>query len=266
MKRSTGRVWSPPARPLEDADDVLAGFDAHLAERTGVSMARERELANMQPAELLGEAESLHSMLDRFAAVVVAAHDGSGAARGFVQRLDLKLISRDHDWRRIFKSLVATHDGGEQYLQVALARYRQYLESRASLVHRLLAKRGHLTRTAELGAPSAAKPRLDRLPPRSRVPVSLVYRGVVPLWLGGHRFVLRDGLPPTLADPAADNVWPLRRCELLVGRHPESDIVVPARLEQVSRAHAVLEWTGATRVLVTDLSSGGTYLELPRHH
>ncbi len=264
MHAARQRAVAPRARRRDDVEDPLAGFDARLAERTEVSMAREFELAALPASELHAEAHSLRCLLDRFASVVAAAHDARGVARGFLQRLDLKFISRDHDWRSVFAALAGGDDRGEPYLVVALARYRQYLENRASLVARLIAAQDPLADTAEVTPPPRA-PRLVRLPARRPVLVSLVYRGELALWLGGHRFGLHDGFPPELSDPSGENVWPLQRRGLVIGRHTESDIVVDARLEQVSRAHAVLEWPGYTRVIVIDLSSNGTYLERRPH-
>ena len=46
----------------------------------------------------------------------------------------------------------------------------------------------------------------------------------------------------------------------MVGRHPESDIVVDPDFHDVSRAHAILEWSGAGEVTLTDLSTRGTFV------
>ena len=261
MNAAGERASVSRARGREEAAHLLAGFDARLAGRTGVSMAREFQLGMLKPAQLRSQADSLHRLLDHLASVVAAAHADPGIARGYLQRLDLKLISRDHDWRSVLTALSTAQASTEPYMLVALTRYRQYLESRASLVARLLAEQDQLAETAEMAPVPANLPHLVRLPPRRAALVSLAYRDELALWLGGHRFRLRDGFPPELTDPAGENTWPLERRGLVIGRHTESDIVVDARLDQVSRAHAVIEWPGYTRIIVIDLSSGGTFLE-----
>ena len=252
----------------DDRADRLADFEAELCERTRVPMQREFELAAMAPRELAEQAQSVRCLIDRIASVVSAAHADPGVARGFLERLDLKLVSRDHDWRAVFRGLLDAPPGTERFHLAALARYRQYLEARSELVERLLRQQEALQETAELEPvprPSGG-PKLVRLPARRPVLVPLSYRSELALWLGGHRFVVRDGFPPELQSPDGEHRWPLERRGLMVGRHPESDIVVDARLDQVSRAHAVVEWPGYTRIIVIDLSSGGTFVErTPRH-
>ena len=266
MQVSAEREAPPVSHPVDDVEDMLAGFDARLAERVVVPTAREFELADLDSEELLAQSESIRCLLERLASVVAAAYADAGVARGFLQRLDLKLITRDHDWRSVFRALADSPAGTEQYQLVALARYRQYLETRASLIERLLAKRGNLSETAELERVVLDEPKLVRLPSRRPVLVPLEYRGELALWLGGHRFVIRDGFPPELIDPPSETSWPLQREGMMIGRHPENDIVVDARFDQVSRAHAILEWPGYTRVIVVDLSTGGTFLERRVRH
>ena len=245
----------------------LAGFEAQLANCTQVPTRREFELSGLPPQDLAEQARSLRCLIERIASVVSAAHEDAGAARDFLHRLDLRLISRDHDWRAVFRALVDVPAGSEPFQVAALARYRQYLEARSDLVAQLLRQQDQLQETAELEpVQRPAAPKLVRLPARRPVLVPLSYRSELALWLGGHRFVVRDGFPPVLEDPQGESKWQLERHGMMVGRHPESDIVVDARLDQVSRAHAVIEWPGYTRLIVIDLSSSGTFVERsPRH-
>ena len=52
----------------------------------------------------------------------------------------------------------------------------------------------------------------------------------------------------------------------MIGRHPESDVVVDPDLHDVSRAHAIIDWQSGPAVTVTDLSTRGTYVPMPDRH
>ena len=48
----------------------------------------------------------------------------------------------------------------------------------------------------------------------------------------------------------------------MLGRHPESDVVIDRDFNDVSRAHAILEWHEGATVSNTDLSTRGTFVPI----
>ena len=71
---------------------------------------------------------------------------------------------------------------------------------------------------------------------------------------------VRTGASPVLAIPDYRNFM-LRDGSNIVGRDPGGDIVLEARWPDVSRRHLIIEVTDLGRLILTDLSSFGTFVE-----
>ena len=200
----------------------------------------------------------------------------------FLVHLDLKVISRDHDWRAIF-SAVREHEGegSDQYKRAVLIKYLQYLSFRKRLLDFIHARKAGLEETDELcadltrvpanadaargssmeriGGNSDAIDGFARMPLGETVEFSLGAEEVFEFMLARHRFELVGGTHPYVVDRNGVTCF-VRPGRNMVGRHPESDLTVDANFSAVSRAHLILEWDGQQIFRMMDLSTRGTWL------
>jgi hypothetical protein len=206
-----------------------------------------------------------------------------GSMDDFLQELDLKIISRDHDWRAIFATLRGQHgDDSDQYKRAVLIKYLQYLSFRKRLLDFIHSRKAGLEETDELSAELTRMPPpageegnssvvriglaravyaegFDRMPLGESVEVSLADGDVLEFLLARHRFELVGGNHPYVVDRNGVTCF-VKPGRNMVGRHPESDLTVDANFGDVSRAHMVLEWDGGVSFRLMDLSSRGTWL------
>ena len=77
--------------------------------------------------------------------------------------------------------------------------------------------------------------------------------------LAAHLFRVVGGTPPSLIDQNGVT-YVLEEGRKMIGRHPESDVLVDQDFGDVSRAHLLMDWRPPGRLEMTDLSTRGTYL------
>jgi len=257
-------------RPGDDPSD----FERHLAERTKVPPHRLTEYLGMPEDALKRELHTVARILKRFAEAVVDCMDDPEKGSGFLKELDLRAISRDHEWRAIFSTFRAHASGYEDQKRVILIKYLQYLSFRKRLLAFIYTKKAGLAETDELhdltlfpsGGPGARErvrvpgDRFTRLALGESVCVALPPAGKVEIMLAGHLFRLIGTRVPCLLDQRG-TMYFLENGRTMVGRHPESDVEVDSEYRDVSRAHMIVEWReGAHEVTITDLSSRGTFV------
>ncbi len=264
--------------------DPLQDFEQRLADRTKVPSDRLAEFLGWDEDKVRREAKVVTRVLKRFAEAVVQSMEDPDSMDGFLVELDLKTISRDHDWRAIFATIrEQCGEDARQYQRAVLIKYLQYLSFRKRLLDFIHARKAGLEETDELSS------ELTRLPPAAdamegessvvrigvvrgageedyrRIPlgeaveVSLGAEEVLRFRLSRHRFELVGGDHPYVVDGSGVTCF-VRPGRNMVGRHPESDLTVDANFADVSRAHMVLEWDGGERFRIMDLSSRGTWL------
>jgi len=252
-----------PDRHLPGAvPGALGALESALSARTEVSATQAERLRALPLGDLDREARAGAEIVKRLADAVTAAMYEPRQAVSFLQALDLRVVTRDHDWRAIFGELREQAGGDGQRERVALWSYMAYLCSRRELIEHVLEQRRALEATHERPA-LELEPRptgIVRLPKGETVIVKLPYRGELTLYLGRHAFTLADGHPPRLLDP--EGGWQkLRYGSQLVGRHPACDLVTWPDFGDVSRAHLDLEWQGDSHIAITDRSSRGTFVD-----
>ena len=162
-----------------------------------------------------------------------------------------------------------------------LIKYLQYLSFRKRLLEFIHSRKAGLEETDELaidlthlpkiaqaaedgsvvrlGVVAASPGGFKRIPLGETVEIVLGSDDIFCFLLGRHRFELIGGSRPYVLDANGVTCF-VRSGRNMVGRHPESDVTVDANFSDVSRAHLVLEWDGAERFRVMDLSSRGTWL------
>ena len=263
-------------------EDSVGDFESRLSSRTKVPGERLSDFLGWSETKVRREAKLVSSILKRFAGAVVQSMDEPKSMNSFLVELDLKTISRDHDWRAIF-SAVREHEGedSDQYKRAVLIKYLQYLSFRKRLLDFIHARKAGLEETDELCADLTQLPRVaeangdssvvrvgvvasattgfDRMPLGETVELTLGGEEVFEFLLARHRFELVGGVHPYVVDRNGVTCF-VRPGRNMVGRHPESDLTVDANFSAVSRAHLVLEWDGAQTYRLMDLSSRGTWL------
>lgn len=255
---------------------TIEAFEADLAQRAKVPSPRLDELMRQDESFIREEAEAVTAILKRFARAVVDSMDDPHGADVFLRELDLKAVSRDHHWRTIFAELRARDKRFEQHKRVLLIKYLQYLSFRKKLLDYIYERKAGLEETANhpdltifpapddptrtnAGGTALPVAEFSRIPIGETVTVSLPESGSVKVLLSRRMFRLLGAEAPCLVDQNGTTHF-LKLGRNMIGRHPESDVVIDRDFNDVSRAHAIVEWRGGAEVLVTDLSTRGTFV------
>lgn len=259
------------------ANCALDDFEADLARRSKVPAPRLDELMRQDEIQIRSETEAVSAILKRFARAVVESMDDPQGADAFLRDLDLTAISRDHHWRSIFAELRARDKRFEQHKRVLLIKYLQYLSFRKKLLDYIQERKAGLEQTASHPDltifpspedPTRMRPgrgsatplgEFSRIPIGETVSVLLPESGSLKLLLSRRMFRLLGVEGPCLVDQNGATHF-LKPGRNMVGRHPESDIVIDRDFNDVSRAHAIIEWRGHGELFITDLSTRGTFV------
>lgn len=259
----------------------LSEFESRLNQCTKVPLDRLEEFLDWSDDRVRQETQIVNRVLRRFAEAVVNSMESPASAGDFLCELDLKLISRDHDWRAVFSTIKAQASEFDDFKRALLIKYLQYLSFRKRLLEFIYSRRRALDQTEELpgiflgsGASGIdlerAADRLNqapegfiRLPLGESREVRLSPSMEADLMLAGHAFRLLGGEPPAMRDQNAVTYF-LRPGRNMVGRHPESDVRVDQNFSDISRAHCLIEWRGGDLLVLTDLSSRGTFVRRSR--
>ena len=261
--------------------EAMQEFEDHLSHCTKVPSERLGDFLGWSEDKVRAEAKLVTRILKRFAEAVVHSMEDPDSMRGFIADLDLKTISRDHDWRAIFASLRSQPGDARQQQRAVLIKYLQYLSFRKRLLDFIHARKAGLEETDDLSSELTRMPGSDepsersvvrlgvvgrlpdddfeRMPLGETVEVSLAQEDMLEFSLARHRFELVGGMHPYVVDRKGVTCF-VRPGRNMVGRHPESDITVDPNFSDVSRAHLILEWDGECGFRLMDLSSRGTWL------
>lgn len=265
-----------------------------LASRTEVPAVKIAELVHLDSKQLMEEAASVRQVERHFMEILSRSIQDPASIGYLLREMDMKMFSQDHDWRSIMQSLSRQHTRFDDYKQLALVKYTQYLASRQDVLKGIFnykPRRGvgeaeldpgmdppfretliidveSLPDDPALGAArqsagdasDASTPtRLMRLPRGESVRLCPAAGSSVELVLSRHSFQIRTGQPPILVDDAGGE-HPLGNGRNRIGRHPDSDIMVDAAYRDVSRTHLILELDDDHGLRITDLSSHGTFV------
>jgi len=214
--------------------------------------------------------------------------ENPASTNAFLRDLDLKSISRDHDWRAIFSTIRAHESGYDGYKRTVLIRYLQYLSFRKRLLDYIYTRKqgfdemdsyaDELTEypsppplaAPDTGFDSGDGPMSEdglrrftgdfrRMPMGEALEIPLAKAEKLDIMLAGHLFRIIGGHPPSLIDQNGVTYF-LKDGRNMVGRHPESDVPIDQNFSDVSRAHLIVEWEGTERITVIDLSSRGSFI------
>lgn len=258
----------------------VADYARQLGPCTRLPSERLEDFLGWSEHSIRREAEAVSRVLKRFAEAVVQSMDAPQRLDDFLTQLDLKTISRDHDWRAIFAAIRDYHDAhSAEFKRTTLIKYLQYLSFRKRMLEYIHTRKANLAETAELASSELTQALVrddgtppvtpgdggfQRMPMGESVPVQLGSEEVLELVLGRNLFELVGGAHPYLVDENGVTCF-VRKGRNVVGRHPESDICVDGNFCNVSRAHLILDWDGGRRFVLMDLSSRGSWVRQNRY-
>lgn len=259
----------------------LKAFEAVLRSRSDRPAESVVELMSVDPKEVRHAAASVTQTLKRFAGAIVKSMDNPAIVNNFLRELDLKLISKDHDWREIFAAISDKDTSFEPHKRVLIIKYLQYLSTRKRLLAHVLSRRTSLDDTGDhskfsSGSHTDVDPEVssmletadlgvlipknyERLQMGESVQLDLPEGTTFEIMLAKHVYRLSGGATPKLISPEGTE-HALKEGRNMVGRHPECDVVSDRNYRDVSRVHIIVEWTGEPWVKVTDLSTLGTFV------
>ena len=280
--------------------DSKVDFEFALASRTEVPAGKISELVRFDSQQLLDEANSVRQVERHFVEMLSRSIQEPGSIGYLLRQMDMKLFSQDHEWRAIMTALARQDRRYDEFKQLALVKYVQYLASRQDVLKGIYAHKA-ATQGGEVSEPDAgmdpsyrqtvifdvadlpgadmppppasgdqtqvaatpdstpAPPRLHRLPRGESVRLNAPSGEAVEVVLSRHPFLVKLGEQPALVDLEGTET-PLSRSRNVIGRHPDSDIMVDAAYRDVSRTHLILEFTDDGGLALTDLSAHGTFV------
>lgn len=286
-------VFELPAGELRFSD--LDEFRRALDERTVFPEHHSAGLADACPVELKRIATNLRQVEKRLADILAEALDEPGTMTPLLRQLDLKLFSKDHDWRDLMAVLARQSEALDDLKKLALVRYMHYLSSRQEVLRNLYLRKRYQREPAETAAtgsnpgglscarneafqphetaifdqaartaPNPAGPPLRALPRGETVCIQLRAQGETTIGLSRqHLFKLLAGNPMRLVDPRGVS-YELLDGRNVVGRHAGNEVVLDPAYHAASRRHVVIEPLGPATALFTDLSAHGTLVEADR--
>jgi len=257
-------------------------FEFALAGRTCVPVSKIASLVDVPDTDLLNEAAAIKQAERRFSEALSGVLANIEDINQFMKEIDLSLISQDNEWRAIISALMAVPASFEQYKKVALVKYMQYLVSRQEIIkvlheHRQKQKEGaapggdgqseaesKLKETAIFDVTTFQTPAEDateygRLPKGETLEISVEPDETFTLLVAKHKcqILRRDRL--LFVDDRGQETT-LRTGKNIIGRDAGADVVMDANLRDVSRKHLIVESDGTSVVLLTDISSHGSWV------
>ena len=249
--------------------------------RTGVTSSRYHALFEREAKELWDEAQSIKAIEKTLVDILEdALCDGSPCGPA-MRTLGLHVFSADHGWRELIEQLIAADDRYDAYKRLALIKYMQYLGARQEVIRLIFATKNKGKSSARADAPTAAPSgtavmetmlfdvsttgdgisgngSLQRLPRGEAVKLYALPGHAIDIRLAKHAFRLLNDNGWVLCEPDGRR-HSLGDAQTMVGRGRENDIRLDAQFGYLSRRHLIVEPQDDHVILVTDLSSHGTF-------
>ncbi len=266
-----------------------ADFEFCLASRVDVPAVKMVDLMKMRTSDLRKEAKNIRRVEKKFTEFLSNTLSGAGTIHQYLGQLDVKIFSQDHEWRSIFRGLLVLGPEGDELKRIALVKYMQYLASRQDVLkHIYFGKKAQekpdaaesevegepeiedqppeLRQTSIFNMEESRKPeepsvatRLERLPRGETVIVRGDGIADIPMGLSTYPFHLVPGDQWRLVDEQGREMS-LRPGRNVIGRHDGNEVSVDPDLRSVSRNHLVAEVIDELAIMLTDISSHGTFV------
>jgi hypothetical protein len=192
----------------------------------------------------------------------------------------LQVFSKDHNWRALMESLNKLGDEFDGYKRLALIKYLQYLRARQELLRLIFAmtindssEQSTLARQSgvdfdanetllfdlnQIGDSDPTENPLQQLPQGEAVRVHALPGHAIEIRVGKYPFKLMNADGLVLCDPHGRH-YALSDGQNLVGRGSGCDIPLSKEFRNVSRRHLIAEPIDDHIILLTDISSHGTF-------
>ena len=281
-----------------------AEFEFGLASRIEFPVRKAARLVERSADELKGMAIKLRAVEKRFAAVFARCLEQPYRIGELLAELESGLLSKDHDWRDIVEALCQHGPEYDDFKNIALVKYMQYLASRQAVLRSIYLEKvqGGLELQSSVSEESSVEePMLASVLPLSYKETALfdldqgggggaggsdgeddgtqtlkpVPRGEticvrfidgreLDIKLASHRYKLFPGKHFCLVDEASGVTHLLRAGRNVIGRHSGNEVVIDPAYLAISRKHVIIEPVSENAVLLTDISSHGTFIA-PKH-
>ncbi|MEX2480774.1 MAG: FHA domain-containing protein [Gammaproteobacteria bacterium] len=240
-------------------------FDFCLAARIAVPAGRLNDLFGRPVPELALEVAALRSLEHQLGQLLTLPRTRSGQLLELLLQLGLERFTADHGWCDIFAAVSHLPSSHEGYARVAIERYVGYLQARQNALRTILGLRDRPTsaaaesRTTAFVSPPRAAATLERLPHGRAVTLKLERGREVTILLARHRFALTHDDDWALTADSGQR-YVLRHGVNSVGRSDDNSIAIDGSMRNVSRTHLLAEPVGADAIVLTDVSSSGTFI------
>lgn len=283
-----------------------AEFEFGLASRIEFPVRKAARLVERNADDLKGMAIKLRAVEKRFAAVFARCLEQPDRIGELLAELESGLLSQDHDWRDIVEALCQHGSEYDDFKNIALVKYMQYLASRQAVLRSIYLEKiqgGLELQSADPEPQSSEEPMLASVLPVSYKETALfdleqgggggggvggsdgeddgtqtlkpVPRGEticvrfidgreLDIKLASHRYKLFPGKHFCLVDDVSGVTHLLRSGRNVIGRHSGNEVVIDPSYLAISRKHVIIEPVSENAVLLTDISSHGTFIT-PKH-
>ena len=255
----------------------VADFEFALGARTGVLPARLHELMQRSGTELEAELQGIRTLDQRLGGIIDAQDSLRQPCGPAIAHLGVAVFSKDYEWRGMFARLLELPPECDRFLRTALIQYRHYLSARLSTVRLVTGMqaataggnaalddsaehaRATMMFTSDGGLLPLRRDELRRLPQGEAVTLRLARGSAISLKLARHHFSLTHNRDWTLV---ADNgkTYTLHAGVNCVGRGRDNDVSLDSDFRNVSRKHLLAQPLDDDVILLTDISSHGTYV------
>ena len=262
-------------KPYEFA--TAQDFDFALAGRAGVPGTKITALVKLNTVALRREAEAIRHIEHMFNDALGGSMTDVTSIGPFLQGLDPHIISQDHNWRELILALnQITNCAFEEFKQIALVKYVQYLAARREAITAIYTDR-QTSRSIDSGIDVAdpnnrsretaifhvgelgglAPGEFSRMPKGETIEVTLPEVLEIKLLIAKHECSLKHADKPIFIDDSGQETR-LHSGRNIVGRDANSEVVIDAHYRDVSRKHLIIEVETDGLAKLTDISSHGT--------
>ena len=245
---------------------------ACLSSRVVVAPARLAELGVMSDRALEAQAAALDALSAQLASELATGNTAPPRVLAEIQEQDTPLPAT---WTEVLAHARGWGMGTDSFQRVVLESLLEYLGCERACVRILVTNRDHdslanaqddgatrqrlILDPADLAMDDAHSSTFNRLAKGDPTQVSMAPGQALEIKLANHRFILVSGVPWLLVDDAGEDLR-LQPGRTVVGRSADCEAVVHESYVSVSRRHMALDIQGTESVIITDLSSLGTFL------
>lgn len=283
------KLFSKPIE-LQVGDQTLKfssiiDFEFALNGRTSLPSNKITDLVRFSAIQLKKEAHIIKEVEKNFVSILSKSIEEPESIDRSLREMDPLIFSQDHGWREIISGLNNSElEDLNEFKRMCIVKYMQYLSARQDIIKYLYSEKiksapeehvngdsheDSLKTTVILDSTVIAPPptqqdkedaeQLERMPKGEAVHLNLLPGKEIQVRISKYDCKLIAGDETQFIDHEGKS-YKLNEGRNVVGRDTVSTIMLDTSLRDVSRLHLVIEKKGGNNLLLTDLSSHGTYL------